>query len=219
MKLEGSKIDFLGDSITEGCGTSGPDCRFSALLQRSCELAEARNYGISGTRYARQRVPSESPYTDMDFCGRAGQMDRDADVVFVFGGTNDFGHGDAPFGGPEDRTPDTFCGACHYLFRELKVNFPQAEIVVATPMHRCREDDPYGSGRKTEPCPPLREYAAAIRQTAQEYGLHVLDLFGERFLDPNDPEIQQKYVPDGLHPNDEGHVLLAERIARFLEAL
>ena len=48
---------------------------------------------------------------------------------------------------------------------------------------------------------------------------HVLDLFGERFLDPNDPEIQQKYVPDGLHPNDEGHVLLAERIARFLEAL
>ena len=117
------------------------------------------------------------------------------------------------------RTPDTFCGACHYLLRELKVNFPQAEIVVTTPMHRCREDDPYGSGRKTEPCPPLREYAAAIRQTAQEYGLHVLDLFGERFLDPNDPEIQQKYVPDGLHPNDEGHVLLAERIARFLEAL
>ena len=183
MKLEGSKIDFLGDSITEGCGTSGPDCRFSALLQRNCKLAAARNYGIGGTRYARQRVPSESPYTDMDFCGRAGQMDRDADVVFVFGGTNDFGHGDAPFGGPEDRTPDTFCG------------------------------------RKTEPCPPLREYAAAIRQTAQEYGLHVLDLFGERFLDPNDPEIQQKYVPDGLHPNDEGHVLLAERIARFLEAL
>ena len=39
MKLEGTKIDFLGDSITEGSGTSGPDCRFSALLQRSCKLA------------------------------------------------------------------------------------------------------------------------------------------------------------------------------------
>ena len=151
MKLEGSKIDFLGDSITEGCGTSGPDCRFSALLQRNCKLAAARNYGIGGTRYARQRVPSEEPLTDRDFCERAGEMDRDADVVFVFGGTNDFGHGDAPFGGPEDRTPDTFCGACHYLFRELKADFPQAEIVIATPIHRCGEDNRYGSGRKTEP--------------------------------------------------------------------
>lgn len=219
MKLEGLKIDFLGDSITEGWGSSGQDCRFSALLQRNCKLAAARNYGIGGTRYARQRVPSEEPLTDRDFCERAGEMDRDADVVFVFGGTNDFGHGDAPFGGPEDRTPDTFCGACHYLFRELKADFPQAEIVIATPIHRCGEDNRYGSGRKTEPCPPLREYAAVIRQTAQQYGLHVLDLFGEGLLNPNDPEIHQKYVPDGLHPNDEGHILLAERIAQLLEAL
>ena len=219
MDLKGKKVVFLGDSITAGSSATKAENVFHQVMKKDLGLKEALNYGISGTRIARQSVKSETSQFDLDFNVRAEELPADADFVFVFGGTNDYGHGDAPFGKEGDDTPDTFCGACHYLFRELKVNFPQAEIVVATPMHRCREDDPYGSGRKTEPCPPLREYAAAIRQTAQEYGLHVLDLFGERFLDPNDPEIQQKYVPDGLHPNDEGHVLLAERITRFLEEL
>ena len=43
----------------------------------------------------------------------------DADGVVVFGGTDDFGHGDAPIGTPSDRTYDTFYGACHVLFSKL----------------------------------------------------------------------------------------------------
>ena len=35
-------------------------------------------------------------------------MDSDADVVVVFGGTNDFGHGDAKLGTFESRDPYTF---------------------------------------------------------------------------------------------------------------
>jgi len=31
--------------------------------------------------------------------------------------------------------------------------------------------------------------------------------------------IREKYMPDGLHPNDAGHVLLADRIGAFLESL
>ncbi len=38
-------------------------------------------------------------------------MDNDADIIIVFGGTNDFGNGDAPFGEMSDRTPYTFYGA------------------------------------------------------------------------------------------------------------
>ena len=45
--------------------------------------------------------------------------ENQVDTVFVFGGTNDYGHGDAPIGGFTDRTPDTFYGACHYLFSGL----------------------------------------------------------------------------------------------------
>ena len=38
-------------------------------------------------------------------------------------------------------------------------------------------------------------------------------------LDPNGPAVLARYVPDGLHPNDEGHVILAEEIHKFLEGL
>ena len=50
---------------------------------------------------------------------RFTEMDERADAVVVFGGTNDFGHGDAPLGKPSDRDPSTFYGACHYLMNGL----------------------------------------------------------------------------------------------------
>lgn len=55
----------------------------------------------------------------MYFCGRLDEMDKNADAVVVFGGTNDYGHGDAPFGLFTDRTDETFYGACHTLMSEL----------------------------------------------------------------------------------------------------
>lgn len=219
MELKGKKINFLGDSITEGCGTNGRDFCFTEILRRQCGLAASRNYGIGGTRYARQAELSESPVTDMDFCLRIDAMSRDADIVVVFGGTNDYGHGDAPFGCPDDRTPETFCGACHYLYSHLVSRYPDAAIVVIPPIHRSGEDNPYGDGRKTVPCPPLKDYVEAICSTAASYSLPLLDLYHSGVLDPNDPAVKGKYVPDGLHPNDAGHVILAEKIKEFLESL
>lgn len=217
MKLNGLKINFLGDSITEGCGTSDAGATFVEILRKECGLAAARNYGIGGTRLARQRVPSLEPIIDRDFCSRIADMDPEADVVVVFGGTNDYGHGDAPFGVREDRTADTFYGACHELFTELKKKYPAARIVVITPLHRCNETDPKGDGRKAVSCPPLKAYAGVIREVAELYGLPVLDLFAKRVLDPNDPMVLKELVPDGLHPNDAGHVVLAREIKAFLE--
>ncbi len=219
MKLEGVKINFLGDSITQGSGTTCPEAVFPELLRRDCGLAEARNYGIGGTRLARQFTPSENPVTDFDCCQRYLTMDLDADVVVVFGGTNDYGHGDAPFGECSDRTPDTFHGACHALFAGLKVRYPNAVIAVLTPLHRCNETNPLGDGRKKLPCPPLKDYVDVIRQTAQEYQFPVLDLYETSLLNPNVSEIRNAYVPDGLHPNDAGHRVLAKEIKEFLLSL
>lgn len=219
MKLDGLAINFLGDSITEGCGTSGPEKTFAQVLARSCHLSAARNYGIGGTRIARQRTPSADSRIDRDFCRRAAEMDPNADIIVVFGGTNDFGHGDAPFGTPQDRSPDSFYGACHFLFQSLRQQYPAAKIVVITPLHRINENSPLGDGTRTTPALPLAEYADAIRKTAQHDAIPVLDLYAMGVLDPNDPAVLARYVPDGLHPNDEGHVILAEEIRKFLEGL
>lgn len=219
MDLKGKRINFLGDSITYGHGTSSPEKRFSNLLKDRLELAAANNYGINGTRFAVQHAPSADPNWDLDFCSRAKQMDPHADVIVVFGGTNDFGHGDAPLGCMSDRTPDTFYGACHTLMNTLITQYPDAVSVILTPLHRCNEDNPRGDGGKPQDVAVLSRYVDILHETARWYALPVLDLFAVSGLQPRVPAIQNRYMPDGLHPNDAGHKLLADRIESFLRAL
>lgn len=212
MQLQGLKINFLGDSITEGHGTSCEAARFTDRISAQTG-AVTRCYGIGGTRIAHQRTPSDNPRHDLDFNSRVGDMSPEADVIAVFGGTNDFGHGDAPFGSFSDRTADTFCGAVHALFTALLEKYPAATIIVLTPLHRLGEDVPNRHGHV------LRDYVEVIRRTAEYYSLPVLDLYAVSGIQPAVPVMQQTYMPDGLHPNDTGHVRLTSQIIRFIEAL
>lgn len=216
MELKGTKINFLGDSITEGAGTSSHDKMFTMLIEREYG-AICQNYGIGGTRIARQKTPTEEKW-DRDFISRVPEMDNDADIVVVFGGTNDFGHGDAPLGTMDDRTPYTFYGALHCLYTALTEKYPDVPVVILTPLHRLNEDSPKGDN-KPEPIGTLKEYVNIIREVAEYYSFPVLDLYKESGLQPKVPVIQQKYIPDGLHPNDDGNAILAHKIARFLETL
>ncbi len=220
MKLEGLKVNFLGDSITEGNGVSDVNTKtFHQLIKAKYNLKEARNYGVGGTRLAKQTKPSYWAHHDLDFLLRAKDMSDDADLVVVFGGTNDFGHGDAPFGEFSDRTQDTFYGACHELYQFLINKYPRARIVVMTPLHRTCEDQRIGDGAKPEGSHPLIDYVNAIREVAEYYSLPVIDLYAKSGLQPNVDIIKELYVPDGLHPNDAGHEIMAEVIANALMAL
>lgn len=216
MELNQKVINFIGDSITQGCCVVHHENRF---VNRIAYLTGAicNNYGIAGTRIAPQHQPSSEPRRDRDFCSRVGEMDPGADVVVVFGGANDYGHGDAPFGVETDETADTFCGALHVLYSRLRVQFPNALIVVLTPMHRCGEDNVFGEGAKTVPSRPLKDYVEQIRKTAAQYGFPVLDLYEEQELDPNDDSIRRSRFYDGLHPKDAGHIILADKIIAFLK--
>lgn len=208
MELQNKKINFLGDSITEGAGASCIENCFVEVLKREYGLAEARNYGIGGTRLAKQRVPSQEPKFDLYFESRVGEMDPDADIVVVFGGTNDHGHGDAPIGIESDRTPDTFIGACHSLFYSILERFPRSKIVILTPLHRAEETRADGVY--------LEDYVNLIRKIAPQYGLPILDLYEESAICP---ATLKDLTTDGLHPNDEGHAILAREIGEFLQTL
>ena len=60
MDLTGKKVWFLGDSITEGVGTSCAEARFSEVLKKNANLGEIRNYGISATRIAKKNGIEEN---------------------------------------------------------------------------------------------------------------------------------------------------------------
>ncbi|MBO5649601.1 MAG: SGNH/GDSL hydrolase family protein [Clostridia bacterium] len=214
MELRNKIINFLGDSITAGSGVTGPEKRFGNLIEARCGLLRGNNYGIGGTRIAAQKLaPGEMDFGG-DFCLRCKDMDPEADINIVFGGTNDYGHGNAPIGTPDDRTPETFWGACHYLCRTLLEKYPNAVSVICIPLHRLCEDTPSGNTGYT-----LSQYNDIIRQVAEYYSLPVLDLWKISGMQPEVDVIRERYMPDGLHPNDAGHVLLADRMIAFLSAL
>ena len=217
MELSGKRIAFLGDSITEGVGTS--DLRY-VYWQRLGEWTGAQVFGcgISGTRIAPQRTPSENPRFDLYFASRVEEMEPELDVIVIFGGTNDFGHGDAPFGAPEDRDGTTFCGAAHRLFRTLMERYPAVQLVLMTPLHRQDELEPLNNWGRPHKA-SLEQYVDALRQIAAEYAAPVLDLYRVSGIQPQLPSNRDRFAPDGLHPNDEGNARIAERLLGFLRAL
>ena len=219
MKLEGLKANFLGDSITEGASASSRDKIYWNVLKSEYGLAEARGYGIGGTRIAKQKNPSAVAVYDQNFCERFDKMDDDADLIVVFGGTNDYGHGDAPFGTLEDTDPMTYCGAVYWLMNFLKTNYPKAQVVFMTPAHRKGDAEKSKNAKKAPDCKPLVEYAKAIEAQGEKLGVPVLNLFEKLPIDPNDIEQREKYTIDGLHFNDDGHALIAEQLIKFLKAL
>ncbi len=214
MELKNKIVNFLGDSITEGVGVEDQSNRYDMRLARLWELKKANNYGISGTRFAHQHKTSEPPSFDLNFCGRALYMDKEADLIIVFGATNDFGHGDAAFGSDGQNTPETYCGAVRYLMNTLKVTYPDARVVFITPARR--DTGPDCSAYNSR---PLIDYVNKIKEYAPEFGFHVLDFYKKLPIDPAKPKQREKYAPDGLHFNDDGHEILAKTIADFVEKI
>ena len=214
MKVKGLTVNFLGDSITQGAGASTNENVFHALVKKNLELKEARNYGIGGTRISRQD-DGEPAYSE-DFIKRAEKME-DADIVMVFGGTNDFGHGTSPLGKFSDSTPYSFYGALHCLSQYLIRKYTGKPIIFMTPLHR-KEEIVGGEGAK-EGNHTLYDYVCAIREVCEFYGLPVLDLYKTSMIQPQIEYIRENLCPDGLHPNDLGHKLIADRIEGFLLSL
>ena len=225
MNIRGFQVNFLGDSITEGCRVSNiADCRYDNRLKKLCKLSAVNNYGIGGTRLAHQLHASENPRHDLCFCGRAYNMDRTADMVVVYGGVNDYIHGDAPFGEIGDTTPATFCGGVYFLMRLLTEIYRDKPVIFMTPARCYRPgemDDLKPSMRpnKRPDARPLLAYVEVIVETAKQFNIPVLDLYHHLGIDPHDEAQRTAYTGDGLHFNDAGHAVLAQRLKDFIEAL
>ena len=225
MDAKGLIVNFLGDSITEGIGiTDHENCRYDHLVAKALGFSKINSYGIGGTRIAHQPLPSEAPRYDMNFCGRAYEMDPSAHMVVVYGGVNDYIHGNAQFGEIGDTTPLTFCGGVYFLMNFLRQTYGNKPIIFMTPARsflRHEVDDLYPSTHRTKKVPgkPLKAYAEVIRQTAKQFDVKVLNLYDDLGIDPHIPEHFEKYTVDGLHFNTEGHRLLAQKLADLIRSL
>ncbi len=208
MKIK--DVIFLGDSITEGSGASAPENCYVSLIAKEEDFREVYNGGIGGTRIARQNEPvSDRHRYDLDFNVRLCTLPEKADYVIVFGGTNDYGHGDAPLGEVGEVDPYTFAGAVRLLAINLRRKFGYERTRFILPLKRYNQDKLSISGHT------LKEYVDVMKKVLELENVPYLDLF-ENGLEQPLTENNEGYFLDGLHPNDKGHAYLAKVIADFI---
>lgn len=202
-KWKGKKVNFLGDSITEGVYIPTVTKTYPMFLQEKLGLAQARNYGEGGT------MISDG---DRAFYKRYNEMDNDADLIVVFGGTNDYSMSTKPFGEIGSYSENDFCGCVRNLLDGLIEKYMGKKIVVLLPIHRINDYLPNPTTQLT-----LHEYRNAIKEIANYLGIAVIDVGSESGLHGHNDAFCKRYIPDYLHPNQDGMEILADFLADRLE--
>lgn len=207
----GTTMNIIGDSITaSGAGSTN----FSDVAAKELGM-KVNNYGINGSMIA---VMESKPDIRSPIVTRYSLMEDDADLIIVAAGTNDWQYGLCPVGTMADRTSYTFYGAMHNLCGGLIEKYPGKQILFMTPIKR--NQDPLltqesinGNGKT------LKEYCGIIREVCAYYGIPVLDMNSECIINPQIESQSSAYIPDGTHPNKEGHEIMARRLVGYLRQL
>ena len=199
--LNGLKWNALGDSITAGAQSTASYIDYIA----EDTGVIARNYGVSGNTIA--HIPGHWAGDGMAI--RYAEMDDDADIITVFGGTNDWGHGLVEIGSWNDGTNTTLYGGTQTLIEGLINKYPTKKIGFILPIPR---NDINGDNA-------LGDYVAVIKEVCDRYSIPTLDLYHESGIMPGLDAHKTALIPDGTHPNAEGHRMIANKIQRFLERL
>ena len=217
-KLSGKTAVFVGDSITYGVGNSN-GAKYWEILEDSLELSSVTGMGVAGScisarsNYGNSNSPLINRYDTIP----------EADLITIFMGTNDYGH-ETPLGTINDKRDISFYGALNVILPSLIKKYPNSRIVVVTPLHR------YGKGTsgilgtdftydylENGVGANLGDYVNALKQVCSKYSIPVIDLYTVSGLDPSNAEIKTKYMPDGLHPNAEGHEIIADIMKNWLK--
>lgn len=214
IKWKGRTAAFLGDSITAGMNTSEGKGYWD-YLGEILGLKESIPYGVAGSCIS---ATSDMGTGIAPFCERYKDIKRDADLIVIFGGTNDYGY-NTPLGDENDKTDVSFYGALYEMLTGLKAEHPKAVIVFMTPLHRVEFGGLSVDKQKNDAGYTLYHYIDAIKKQCENLEIPVIDTNTVYGLNPTDKFVKDNYLTDGLHPNEEGHKILAERIASCFEDL
>lgn len=210
IDFSGVKIACLGDSVTAASNLDKLDnyesMSYPYQLGKILNAKEVVNLGIGGSSIGR--------YWENAFVDRYSSIPQDTDIIIVMGGTNDgFCASETELGSLEERKERTFAGDLDELLRKLKADYPDAQVILATPLPNVlhdmlRKDRSY--------LLPQASFVKIMKQLAEEYEVPVIDLYNSNLLDTHDAAVIHSFMPDGVHGNELGYRILAEHIAAEL---
>jgi lysophospholipase L1-like esterase len=217
-KWQGKTWNVIGDSITEHNFRTNKNYHDYIKDKIGCTV---NNYGISGTGYF---TPSTSGGTNAIY-QRISTM-APAELITVFAGTNDWGEVGKTFamGALGDTNGSvSFYGSVDSTLSQLIAKYPTKTIAAFTPLPRSTS---WGNTGTNSAGVTLQQVADAVKYVCNKYSIPCLDLNRNSNSAPWNTDSNNYYftapgntTPDGLHPNDALHQLLADKILPFLNTL
>lgn len=217
------KIACLGDSITEGAKAEG--WQWHRYIDSWCKSnginSIVTNLGIGGTSVCTSSYVSDRL---KPFVNRLDTIPADADIVVIFGGTNDWGN-NAILGNITDTGTSSFYGAYKYILEWLAINRPNAKVMTMTPLKRYyRGGGTTWVNAQTTPNNKgniLPDYVRAVKEVSEMYAIPCVDLHNESGLNPVLESVRNRFIGDGLHPTAEGnkkmYPVILNKMRPFLE--
>lgn len=224
MVIENSTIDFsdvkitvMGDSIS--AGNTLPEEEqgiydWPSQLKEILGAKELVNLSIGGSI-----VSSCKDHYPM--CQRWSEIPYDSDIIIVMGGSNDMLFEDKwQFGNIEYEhrmTKNTFCGdlddmcsRMQWVYRDHNED-NYCKLLYINPPSTVLNDGWYAvdPGNLVQ----QKSFAEAINTIVPAYSFEVIDLYNNNILNSHDKDINEQFVPDGIHCNKEGYRILAEHVA------
>lgn len=179
------KYVALGDSITYGYG-DGPNGRMP--MPYPCQVADRMdfrqhiNLGVNGA--------TVSDLWDNNTMAQLSKVPKDADIVSVMIGVNDFGN-NVPLGNIGDDTISTIYGGLEHLVSGLMERCPDAFVFFMTPFQFLSYPGTNQQGYT------LKDVADAVSEVCSLHCVPVLDMYHDgNFSYDTDPHC------DGLHPTE-----------------
>lgn len=140
------------------------------------------------------------------------------ELLLIGHGINDYHSGISIKNREDPYDSYSFSGALRYSLEVLHKKYPQLRIVVVTPTYSwylyyqgtgitCEKYD-LGGGT-------LEEYVNAQIRVAESMGVEVIDLYHD-FYPHDEWNDWERYTTDGVHPNEAGRKLIAEKIYEYL---
>lgn len=209
-------VVFIGDSITEGITSAvdmnGKRISYVTYADSYLHFNKTLNHGIGGRMFS--VYGDEALSLAMNF---GNVTNVNSDIIVVFAGVNDYLSTPANkrFGDVNDKLSTAgYCGAVRHFMKQLKEYYGDRDIFFVTMYNVSKKAECNYSDVKGQPT--LNDYMEVQRKLADEFEFNIIELYNIGFMDCTDKESADFYLRDGLHPKDNGNIVLGEHIAAEL---
>lgn len=211
--LQGKKWVLDGDSNTEANNHASKKYYDFISEQTGVNI---ENHAVSGTGYMTRELNGTTynpVYT------RIPNYSTDADIITILAGGNnvtDMALGNIALGKLGDSEPEqSYYGALDYTFKTLLEKFPTTKIGAISQFKR--GNYPVEQTQAHENI--LQPMVQALKDVCGFYGIPVLDLYNGGNVHMRTEAFVSGASSDGIHLNNTGHEMIANKIKVFLESL